>query len=118
MTKLERNIILDQYQDIYYVHNIVKIDKSDSIRELSILLDILGMKKERIQRENIIIIERDSIKFMNREMFSMIFDTFAKYNYYTHYDMKEIDMIYDELQFHMTAEEVKCHEARIKYMAA
>lgn len=113
MNKKERKIILDTYKTIYRIHEIVKIDKSDSIREFKYLLDVLGMEKERYMIENEIIAERDNLTYMQKEMYSLIFETFSKYGKYIHYDLEEIDMYYNDLQFKMTDEENRCHKNQV-----
>jgi len=116
MTKQEKQTILSAYKQIYYTHHIVKIDKSDSLREFKFLLSSLNLKKESYQIENEVIIEANNLKLTVIEMYKMIFETFAKYNTYTNYNLSEIDIYYEELQWEMTEEENKCHKARIKYI--
>jgi hypothetical protein len=114
MTNKEKQIILNTYKENYSAHEILKIDKSETLYTLRYLLDSLELKKDRYIIENSVIIERDNIKFMEREAFQMIFDTFLKYGKYIHYDLQEIDMYYDDLQYEMTEEEIRCHNARIR----
>jgi len=116
MTKNEKSIILSAYKDIYYTHNIVKIDKSDSLREFKFLLNSLNLKKESYQVENEIIAETNNLKITVIEMYKMIFETFAKYNTYINYNLEEINIYYEELQWEFTEEENKCHKARVKYI--
>jgi len=116
MNKNEKSIILDTYKQIYYTHHIVKIDKSDSLREFKFLLQSLNLKKELYQVENEVIAESENMKLTVIEMYKMIFETFAKYNTYTNYDLSEIDIYYEELQWEFTEEENKCHKARVNYI--
>ena len=116
MTKNEKSIILSTYKDIYYTHDVVKIDKLDSLREFKFLLASLNLKKESYQVENEVIAEFNNMKLTVIEMYKMIFETFAKYNTYTNYNLEEIDIYYEELQWQFTEEENKCHKARVKYI--
>ena len=116
MNKKESNIILNTYKEIYRIHEVVKIDKADTIRELKIMIDALGMKKERYIIENEVIAERDNIKYSSLQMYEMIFNNFLKYGKYIHYDLDEIDVYYDDLQFRMTEEENKCYTAQVNYI--
>lgn len=116
MNKKESQIILNTYKQIYFAHTIVNIDKSDTIREFKFMLDNLGLKKERYIVENNIIAERDELTGTVKECYIMIFETFTRYGKYINYDLKEIQMYYDNLQYEFTEEDVKCHNARIKYI--
>jgi len=116
MNKTEKIIILKQYQDMFYAQSVLEIDKSDSIREFSFLLKTLGMTKEKFEVENKILAEENGIKGTARAMFEAIFEAFAKFGTYVHYDLSEINMYYDDLQYKMDAEGIKCHKARISYL--
>lgn len=116
MNKKESKIILDTYKNVLYVHELCKIDKDDTRRELKNLLDALGMKKERYTIENEIISERDSFNYTIKEMYSLIFETFLKYGKYINYNMDEIDRCYYNLKYELTEEENKCYQAQIKYI--
>jgi len=116
MNKSEKSIILSTYKDIYYTHHVVKIDKSDALREFKFLLASLNLKKESYQVENEVIAEVKNMSLTVIEMYKMIFETFAKYNTYCNYNLEEIDIYYEELQWEFTEEENKCHKARIKYI--
>ena len=116
MTKNEKSIILSAYKDIYYIHHVVKIDKSDSLREFKFLLTSLNLKKESYMVENKVIAEAENMSLTVIEMYKMIFETFAKYNTYCNYNLEEIDIYYEELKWKFTEEENKCHKARIKYI--
>jgi len=116
MNKTEKAIILKQYHDMFYAQSVLEIDKSDSIREFSFLLKTLGMTKEKFEVENKILAEEKGITGTTKEMYSLIFESFAKYNCYVNYDLKEIDLYYDSLEWKMTQEKNKCHKARISYL--
>lgn len=116
MNKKEQSILLNQYKDIYYSHMVIKIDKFDSMREFRHLLKNLGLIKELHQVENNILSELLELKSTVKEMYNMIFEDFAKHNIYVNYDLKEIDTYYEDLQFEFTAEQNKCHKARINYI--
>jgi len=116
MNKKEASIILKTYSDIYYSHVINEFDKSESIREFSFLLKSLGMNKEKTMVENVIICERDNIRGTAKEMYRMIFESFSEHEVYVNYDLSEIDMYYENLKYSMSEEDIKCHNARIKYL--
>ena len=116
MTKQEKQTILSAYKQIYYTHHVVKINKSDALREFKFLLSSLNLKKELYQIENEVIIEANNLKLTVKEMYNMIFELFVKYNTYCNYDLEEIDIYYEELQWEMTEEENKCHKARVRYI--
>jgi len=115
MNKKEIKTIVETYKRIYNVQEVVGIDKSDTIYELKFLLDSLGLKKERYIAENEVITERDELKSEKAE-YKMIFDDFIKYGVYVNYDLEEIEMYYDDLQFRMNDEEIGCNTARIDYI--
>jgi hypothetical protein len=116
MNKKEQNIILNIYKEIYNTHNVLEIDKTDTLREFRFLLKNLNLTKEMYITENQIITEQNNLNLTVKEMFSMIFDTFAKYNIFVNYNIEEINLYYDNLQYEFTEEENKCHNARIKYI--
>ena len=116
MNKKEKGIILDTYKNMYYCNMIVQIDKLDAIRELKIMIDKLELKKERYEIENEIISERDGIKATAKYMYESIFEVFTKYEKYVHYDLNDIEMCYDNLEYKMTEEERKCDTAKINYL--
>ena len=116
MNKKELNTILSVYKDIYYTHHVVKIDKSDSLREFKFLLTSLNLKKESYMVENKVIAEAENMSLTVKEMYNMIFESFVKYNTYCNYDLEEIDIYYEELQWEMTEEENKCHKASVRYI--
>jgi hypothetical protein len=113
MNKCERELILTAYKNCYHVQEITGIDKQDTIRELKHLIDSLNLKRERYQTENEVITERDNIRLIPREMYSLIFDSFAKHGHLVHYDLQEIELIFAELQYEMTDEEVMYTKRRI-----
>ena len=115
MNKTETNTIINIYKDMYYVHHIVNIDKSETLREFKFMIDKLGLKKQRYIVENKIIMERDEITG-KADIYEMIFNDFILYNRYVHYDINEISNEYDELQFYMNDEQLKCNKARINYI--
>jgi len=69
MTKKELNTILSAYKQIYYTYHIVKIDKSDALREFKFLLTSLNLKKELYQVENEVIAEANNLKLTVIEMY-------------------------------------------------
>lgn len=116
MNKKEMNIILTTYKEAYNAQEILGFDKADTLRTLKFMIDSLGLEKQRYEIENDVIAERDHLNITTKEMYQIIFETFEKYNVYVNYDLDEIEMYYDNLQFKMTQEENKCHQARINYI--
>ena len=115
MNLKEKEIILKEYSDLLYSDMILKIDKSDTLRHFRNLLKGLNLIKEMYATENEIICYRDNVAGIKKEMFRMIIDTFAKYNKYVKFDIDEIELYFDNLQYEMTEEE-KCHHAQMKYL--
>jgi len=116
MNKKEKDIILNTYREIYNIHNVLKIDKTDTLRDFKFMLKNLNLTKDMYMIENEIIAEQNNLSLTVKEMFRMIFETFAKYNVYVNYNIEEINMYYDNLQYEFTEEEIKCHKARINYI--
>lgn len=113
MNSKDKSTILQQYDSLLRVQKL-GYDKSETLQEFRRLLDNLTLKAERIQVENTITAE--DMKPTQQDMYSMIFETFSKYGVYPHYDLNEIDNIFENLQFKMTEEEKKCHKARVSYI--
>jgi len=116
MNKKESAIILKSYYDMYFSQTVCGIDKSDSIRDFSFMLKTLGMTKEKYEIENKIISDHKEIKGTAKVMFEAIFESFAKFGAYVHFDLEEIDTYYENLQYKMDEEGIKCHKARISYL--
>ena len=114
MNKKEKEIIINTYKDIIYSAEILNFDYTDTKRKFKHLLDQLNLKNERYQVENEIISLKNEYNYIIRETFGLIYNTFKKYNQYVNYDLDMICIIFDDLQFKMTEEEIKCHKARIK----
>lgn len=112
MNKKEKEIILKRYELILNV-NAEGIDKQDSIREISNLLDLLDLTKERYMVENKVITETNKYHLAAIDMFEMLFDTAFKYGIYVNYDIDEIENIIDDLKWTMTEEEYNYSLKRI-----
>jgi hypothetical protein len=116
MNKQEKNIILELYKEALYSHHILRIEKVEVLREYRYLLSKLEITKDRYAIENDIIAERDNISSSKKDMYTMIFDTFSKYNRYVNFNIDDINMVFDDLQYEMTEEEISCHNARMRYI--
>lgn len=114
MNKQEKEILLNNYKENYNLHHILNYDKTDILINLKYLLDNLDLKKDRYIIENEIISEKEKYNFLQRESFKMIFEMYLKYNVYVNYDLKEIAGYFEDLQFIITDEEIRCHQARIR----
>lgn len=112
MTNKEKNILLKNYKRIYHQHLITDY-KNDSRLEFVNLLDALGLKTDRYIIENEVISELRQYNNIQREMFEMIFESFLKYGVYIHYDVKDIELFFDNLQFQMNDEEKRLYQVRI-----
>ena len=111
MNKKEIATIKESYKAIY--KNSL-IDKADMSRfNMKMLLDNLGLKKERYEVENEVIADNNNYKSMIVESFQMIAEDFEKYGVYVNYDLTEIENIFEDLQYEMTEEEIRCYNARI-----
>jgi hypothetical protein len=116
LTSKEKEIILKSYADLYFAEKVLQFDKSETLYTLRFLLDNLQLKKDRYMVENEIISQRNNLAGTQKEMYLMIFETFAKYGRYINYDILEIESVYDDLQYEITDEEKRCHNARIEYI--
>lgn len=113
MNKKEKAILLDSYKRIYYTHELVGIDKSDSIHEFKFILNNLGLELDRYIIENKIIAEKMELKPTQEEAFEMMFNDCIKYGRYENYGKHLVGAV-EELKFNMTEEEKKCNAARIR----
>lgn len=116
MNKKEMQTILGTYKQIFHTHTVLRYDKADTVREFKFMLDSLNLKKERYIVENEVIAESKSMKSTVKSMYEMIFEDFAKYGRYINYDLEEIGLYYDNLQYELTEEENKCHVSRVNYI--
>lgn len=113
MTKKEKQIILNQYEMIYKI-DLDGIDKSECIREVGIILDLLGLSKEKYEVENKVLSTRPGYSnVIAVDTFQMIFDSFYKYGSLVNYDIDEIEAVFEELKFEMNEDDVKYNERRI-----
>lgn len=112
MNKKEKQIILDRYELILNTREL-GIDKSDSIRELSSLIDALGMKKERYMVENKIISNSKGFSIIVIDAFEMIFESFLKYGCIVKYDIEEVEEAFENVRLDMNADEVNYNSKRI-----
>jgi hypothetical protein len=114
MTSKEKDVILKNYKKIYKISLTKGFEYKDDARlEFTNLLDSLGLKKERYIIENQVLSELKQYNNIQVSMFEMIFDDFLKYGVYTHYDLQEIDIHYDTLQFSMSDDEKRLYQVRI-----
>lgn len=83
-------------------------------QEIGNMMELLGLKKNKYIIENNAVIDHKSYNGIVREVFNMLFDNFVKYKVYTTFDIDDIEMYFENLQYNMTAEEIKCNKARIR----
>lgn len=113
MTKKEKQIILNQYEMIYKV-NLDGIDKSDSIREIGVILDLLGLNKEKYEVENKVLSTRAGYSnVIAIDTFQMIFDSFYRYGSLVKYNIEEIEEVFEQLKFEMNEDDVRYNTRRI-----
>lgn len=115
MKKNEIAIIIDRYSELFKLKP-NDWDKEEPLFELRIILDKLGLKKQRYEAENKAIMEHKEIRLIEREAFKMLFDDFVKYNRYVEFDIADIEMHFDDIKFDMTEEQIKCNKARIRML--
>lgn len=115
MTKNEKAILLDSYKMIVSCETI-GLDKDDARREFESLLDKLDLKTDRYLVKNNVICETNEYDLIVVDTFYMVFNTFLKYNRYVYFDINDIDDCYNDLQFEMNDEDIKCHNARMKIL--
>lgn len=89
-------------------------NKDQELILLKRLMDNLGLKDNRYKIENREIIRYKEYNYIVKESFNSLYEDFKKYGYYTIMDVEEIEMAFDDLQYKMTDEEVKCNKARIR----
>lgn len=112
MNKKEKQIILEQYELILNI-NAGGIDKQDSIREISNLLNLFDMQKERYMVENKVIANTHKYPFTVIGMFEMLFDSISKHGRYINYNIDEIEEVLSNLKWDMTEEEYNYNIKRI-----
>ena len=115
MTKTELNIIKEHYKHLYYSCRVLKNDSlKDSVYEMRDLLSALNLKDVAYTIENEVISEEKNYNYTLREVFSMVYDNFKKYNVYIHYTLEDLEHYFEELQYSMLAEEKKLNAKRIE----
>lgn len=97
-----------------YKVNLDGIDKSDSIREIGVVLDLLGLNKEKYEVENKVLSTRAGYSnVIAIDTFQMIFDSFYRYGSLVKYNIEEIEDVFEQLKFEMKEDEVRYNTRRI-----
>lgn len=116
MRKEEKQIILNQYENILRTDMVHNFDMADAKKEFKSLLKNLNLQTESYEVENKIISEKNGYKIDVKDSFQMIFEDFNKYNVLVNYNIDDIENIFEDLKYEMNEEEVKCNIARISYI--
>ena len=115
MTKNELNIIKEHYKHLVYGCYALKNDSlKDSVYDMRDLLSALNLKDVAYTIENEVISEEKNYNYTLREVFSMVYDNFKKYNVYIHYTLEDLEHYFEELQYSMLPEEKKLNVKRIE----
>ena len=109
--------IIKKYEKVYtYGYGFIYDLKESWIDFLKDEVDrnVIYIKDNRYKIENREIIRYKEYNYIVKESFNSLYEDFKKYGYYTIMDVEEIEMAFDDLQYKMTDEEVKCNKARIR----
>ena len=85
MNKREKSTIIDIYRGILVDTYLIGLDKEDSRREFTRLLDLLGLKEERYRVENKILAKKMELTEVQEEAYEMMFNDCIKYGVYAKY---------------------------------
>lgn len=115
MNKKEKEIMLKGYE-----RNLISLSegfeyKKEVVREYSILLDGLGLMKEKYEVENKILADLNELNETEKDMYDMIIKDLNKYDIYCNYS--DIENYIYELEYEFTEEQLRCNKARIKYLS-
>lgn len=114
MNKKEKEIMLKGYE-----RNLISLSegfeyKKEVVREYSILLDGLGLMKEKYEVENKILADLNDLNETEKDMYDMIIKDLNKYDIYCNYS--DIENYIYELEYEFTEEQLRCNKARINYL--
>lgn len=114
MNKKEKEIMLKGYE-----RNLISLSegfeyKKEVVREYSILLDNLGLMKEKYEVENKILADLNDLNEAEKDMYDMIIKDLNKYDIYCNYS--DIENYIYELEYEFTEEQLRCNKARINYL--
>ena len=116
MNKREKSTIIDIYRGILVDTYLRGLDKEDTRREFTRLLDLLGLKEERYRVENKILAKKMELTEVQEEAYEMMFNDCIKYGVYAKYGDELLDAVYN-LEFEFTEEELKCNKARVELIS-
>lgn len=103
MNKKEVETIKESYKAMF--KDSMALHEQVGVSHMRELLDNLGLKKERYDIENEIILENNNFNEFTIGMFKMFVNEFVKYGKYSHYDLIEIKDIFDEVKYEMSDDE-------------